>query len=504
MQGLRKRWDGAFALKIVGALGVIALADWQFYQRQNYDGAIGLVALGMVAALALVRPAVRQDKRAVAALALAAVAAFAMVWNTQLLPFALFWVSLGFATLLPGTAAFDDGWRWFQRLLVHGLKSLFGPLIDLGKLSRIKRRRPARGMGLRYWLRTLLLPLAGSAIILTLFAQANPLIEQFFAALDIPSPDEQLIVRLILWSLIGLVTWGVLRPRPPRHLLGTFDGRGELAIPGVNLASVTISLVLFNALFAMQNVMDSAFLWGGVKLPGDMTLADYAHRGAYPLLITALLAAAFVLIALRPGSQTAENALVRKLVMVWIGQNLFLVFSAALRTWDYVDAYDLTPLRVSALLWMGLVAIGLVLVLVRMLHNKSAAWLINANLATSGALLFALCFIDLGELAARWNVQHAREIDGTGAKLDLCYLADLGDSALIPLTELERAQGTNDLGKKATAIRFYRQSQMEIDSTGGGWTLLGNRRLAQVEAQFGPTSSQPDPGERPCYGFYDN
>jgi hypothetical protein len=504
MQGLSKRRDGAFALKILGALGVIALADWQFYQRQDYAGAIGLVGLGIVAALALVRPAVRSDKRALIALGLAAVAAFGMVWNTHPLPFALFWVSIGLATLLPGTAVFDDGWRWFQRLFIHGLKSLFGPLIDLGKLSRVKRRRPARGLGLRYWLRTLLLPLAGSAVILTLFAQANPLIEQFFAALDIPSPDYQLIVRLILWSFIGLITWGVLRPRPPRFLLSTFDGRGELAIPGINLASVTISLVLFNALFLAQNLMDSAFLWGGVKLPGNMTLADYAHRGAYPLLVTALLAAAFVLIALRPGSQTAQNPLVRKLVMVWIAQNLFLVGSAALRTWDYVDAYDLTPLRISALLWMGLVAIGLVLVLVRMLKNKSAAWLINANLLTSGSLLFVLCFVDLGEVAARWNVQHAREIDGTGAKLDLCYLNDLGDSALIPLTELERSQGTNELGKKATAVRFYRQRQMEHERDDGGWTLLSNRRLAQVEAKLGPTSTQPDPIEGPCYGRYDN
>jgi hypothetical protein len=502
VQGLSKRWDGGFALKMASAIAVIALADWQFYRLQHYAGAIGLVGLGIVAALVLVRPAVRKDKRALIALALAAFAAFAMVWNTHPLPFALFWLSLGLATLLPGTAAFDDGWRWFQRLLVHGLKSLFGPLIDLGKLSRVKRRRPARGRGLRYWLRTLFLPLAGSAVILTLFAQANPLIEQFFAALDIPSPDDQLIVRLILWSFIGLITWGVLRPRPPRRLLGTFDGRGDLAIPGVNLASVTLSLIAFNALFLAQNLMDSAFLWGGVKLPGDMTLADYAHRGAYPLLVTALLAAAFVLITLRPGSATAVNPLVRKLVMVWIGQNLFLVGSAALRTWDYVDSYDLTPLRIAALLWMALVAIGLVLVLVRMLQNKSAGWLINANLITSGTVLFALCFIDLGEVSARWNVHHAREMDGTGAKLDLCYLNELGDSALIPLTELERSQGTNDLGQKATAVRFYRQAQMEYDRKSGGWTLLGNRRLAQVEAKLGPTSAQPDPIEGPCYGRY--
>ena len=139
-----------------------------------------------------------------------------------------------------------------------------------------------------------------------------------------------------------------------------------------------------------------------------------------------------------------------------------------------------------------------------MLQNKSAAWLINANLATSGTLLFALCFVDLGEVSARWNVQHAREIDGTGAKLDWCYLGDLGNSALIPLTELERSQGTSELGKQATALRRARQRQMELERDGGGWTLLDNRRLAHVEALMGPSSSQPTPTEWSCDDYYDD
>ena len=36
-----------------------------------------------------------------------------------------------------------------------------------------------------------------------------------------------------------------------------------------------------------------------------MTYAAYAHRGAYPLIVTALIAAGFVLAALRPGSATS-------------------------------------------------------------------------------------------------------------------------------------------------------------------------------------------------------
>ena len=501
MQGLGKRWDGAFALKVGGALAVIALGDWLFYQRTDYLGAFGLVGLAIAAVLGLTRPAVRRDRRALLALALALTAAFAMVWDAAPLPFLLFWISLGLATLLPGTAAFDDGWRWFQRLFVHGLKSLVGPLIDFFKIARVKRRRPAQGKGARYWARTLALPLAGSALILVLFSAANPLIEQFFTALDITAPEETLILRMILWGFLGLITWGVLRPRPPRHLLATFDGRGDANLPGVSLASVTISLVLFNALFALQNVLDSAFLWGGVKLPGDMTLADYAHRGAYPLLVTALLAALFVLIALRPGSQTARNPLVRKLVMVWIGQNLFLVGSAALRTWDYVESYDLTELRIAALLWMGLVAVGLVLVLVRMLKGKSAAWLINANLASAAALLFALCFVDLGTVSARWNLAHAREFDGSGAGLDWCYLRELGPSAYVPLAELEARGGPQ--GDNAGVLRWQIQQQMIADRQDGGWTILNNRRLDRAEALLGQRFNQAQPYKELCLRYVD-
>jgi Domain of unknown function (DUF4173) len=481
---------------------VAFLGDWLLFQRGSYGGSFGLIGLAIAGALVLTRPAVRKDKRALIALALAAIAAFGMVWDARPLPFLLFWVTIGLATLLPGTARFDDGWRWFQRLFVHGFKSLVGPLIDLGKLATVRRRRPARPLGLRSAIRTAVLPLAGSAVILALFAQANPLIERFFAALHLPSLEPETFGRIIVAGLLSFLTFAVLRPRPPRFLLGTFDGRGDAVIPGVSLASVLLSLVLFNALFAMQNVMDSAFLWGGVKLPDDMTLADYAHHGAYPLLVTALLAALFVLIALRPGSQTAQHPLVRKLVMVWIGQNLFLVGSAALRTWDYVESYDLTRFRVAALLWMGLVAAGLVLVLVRMLRNKNAAWLINANLLTSGALLLGLCFVDLGEVAARWNVRHAREIDGTGAGLDLCYLGDLGPSAYLPLIELEQQQGATPLGREAAGLRQFTQFEME-SAQRSEWSLLGAYRLARGRALLGPVADVPLAEEAPCHVYRD-
>ena len=69
-------------------------------------------------------------------------------------------------------------------------------------------------------------------------------------------------------------------------------------VPDVPLATLTLSLFTFNAIFAIQNGLDIAFLWSGAALPEGVTLAEYAHRGAYPLIATALLAGLFVLVAL--------------------------------------------------------------------------------------------------------------------------------------------------------------------------------------------------------------
>ena len=61
---------------------------------------------------------------------------------------------------------------------------------------------------------------------------------------------------------------------------------------------------------------------------------------------------------------------------------------------------------------MGLVATGLVLICWRLLRGKTAVWLINTN--SAAVLLVAASVVDLGELAAAWNVGHSREAGGSG------------------------------------------------------------------------------------------
>jgi hypothetical protein len=488
-----------FRWKLLPALLIVGLGDWLFYQRHFYGGYLGLFTLAVLGALVIGRPAVRHDQRAWVALAAAGLFSVALLYDACLLAWTLFWIAAAMAALLPATKRFDDGWRWFQRLVLHGLRAPFVPLIDARRLLKVRAAGRSGGWNLHAAIGTLALPLIGSTVILCLFAAANPLIEQFFDAFFLPELSMSLFVRVLFWVLLFIAVWSLLRPRLGRRLLPGFGGQGDLALPGVSVVSVTLSLILFNLLFAAQNLMDATWLWGLAPLPAGMTMADYAHRGAYPLIATALLAALFVLVTLRPGSETARVPAIRRLVLLWIGQNVILVASSMLRTIDYIDAYSLTRLRIAALIWMALVGFGLATICWRLLRDRSAAWLINVNWAAAGLVMAVVSFVDLGAITAQWNVRHAREVGGRGVALDLCYLSDLGDSALIPLLELAQRPDLQPAFNDRVQFLWRRLHGRLEEEQENGWTLIGQKRLDHV-AQLLKTNTppEPSPGWKDC------
>lgn len=492
----------SFRWKLVPTALVAFLGDLIFYQRQLAGGRLGLFALGLLAALLAGRPAVRRSPRAWVPILVALVFAAALLYDPSLLAWALFWVAAGIATLLPGTARFDDGWRWTQRLLWQGLRAPFAWMIDLARIARVRKAGRGRRGNLRATVSLLALPVTGSAVILVLFAAANPLIERTLSAM---MPEAwsifTLLARAMIWSLCFVMAWCLLRPSLAKHLLPTIASTGARALPGVSVASVTVSLVLFNLIFAVQNLLDAAYLWGLAAMPEGLTMAQYAHRGAYPLIVTALLAALFVLVALRPGTETARSARIRMLVTLWIAQNIFLVVSSMLRTMDYVEAYSLTRLRIAALAWMALVAFGLAAICWRALRGQTAAWLINVNMAAAGLVLTAGCFIDLGAVAAQWNVEHAREVGGKGAALDLCYLDQLGSSAVLPLLTLESRRDLRlAFRERVQSVRIQAYNVLREQQNSGG-ALLDAWRMQQADRLLqGLRPIQLRIGERGCDG----
>jgi len=198
-------------------------------------------------------------------------------------------------------------------------------------------------------------------------------------------------------------------------------------------------LVLFNLLFLLQNLLDARYLWAGMALPPGMTYASYAHRGAYPLIATALLAAVFVLLCFQHGNNRTYWKWPRILVYAWLAQNIFLVGSAIMRLTIYVSIYRLTLLRVSAMIWMLLVAAGLIWIIIKVIAEKDGIWLINVNVLTLCGVLMVCSYLDLNGFVAVYNVRHCSETAGDNEmrqSIDLQYLASLGPEALPALQQL--------------------------------------------------------------------
>jgi Domain of unknown function (DUF4173) len=184
------------------------------------------------------------------------------------------------------------------------------------------------------------------------------------------------------------------------------------------------ALVMFNLLISLQMVTDMSILIGGATLPKGMTYADYAHRGAYPLLATAVLAGAFALLA-RPF--VGAQRLIRPLMLIWLGQNVVLCGAAALRLDLYIGAYGLTYLRLYALIWIGLVAAGLALTLWQVLRGRNNGWLVKQS-TLLGLGTFCLCsFVNFAQVIAAQNLTRPRP--------DMTYVCQLGPMAAGALAE---------------------------------------------------------------------
>lgn len=472
----------AIPAKIFACLFLVGVADWFFY-KEPVGWAAGVFIGVALAALGLFHDGWKKTGAGRAVAFLVCGLAAALVEDTGILRTVM--ACLGLATLLvlEKRGGLQDGALWVKDVLFLALRVPLQWMRDSRLAQRIKAKgRRARPLCMPSVYRALP-PLLMAVIFVLLFKSANPLIGFYLAKLNFSVELREFIspLRWMFWGFAGCLCWVLLRPRSKL-------GKASAGLPEtadfdrwLDRSSLVVSLAVFNILFAVQNGLDIAYLWGGAEgLPEGMTFARYAHASAYPLVVTALLAGGYVLVTFDERCRKYRTQASVWLVTLWVAQNIFLVFSAIDRTVSYVEVYSLTYLRIAALIWMGLVALGLALILARIFLQRTNRWLVNMNMLALFAVLYVCCFTNFDRVIADYNVRHAREVTGEGASLDLYYMRFLGPDAVVALRWFQsHAEYSPSRARQAGYIADEITAAIEKNSKRGwrAWTWRRQRFL---------------------------
>src|ERR1700722_8596939 len=310
---------------LTSAIACVALADWLFF---DWDVGISLALfLGVLGVVAVASNGVRAGRHIQIVMGTVFVAGLAaLIEDVNMLSKTIGMLATAMFVIIMTTSEQSS---WQRDLFEAATVPFRGPFQFVGDMIRTLRHMKRGTAG---WLASLvawIVPLGIFAIFLALFSSANPLIEHRLMQIDLRAFFNLLnFWRIACWVAMACVTWPLIRRRLRRKRVRESDPRAAVATEASDLdfllgaQAMLRSLILFNALFGLQSGLDLTYLWGGASLPDGMSHAEYAHRGAYPLIATALLAAGFVLIAMRRGGPSEQSRLIRPLVLLWVGQNI--------------------------------------------------------------------------------------------------------------------------------------------------------------------------------------
>lgn len=435
----------------LAALLFAGLADFLFWE-QPWGASLGVFAGTTAAGLAVTG---RPGPRAGAWLALLLASAWQSAVETNLPN----WLCLALA--LAGVLgeshylAWRPGWERLGRA-IQGVRSAPRYWREFLTAWRgLPALRPESLAHSRQFLRRSVLALAPALLAVALFtgllllgnanfAHLLDLLVQFALRVLLGLSPLRLLCWLT-WLMLGLSLFWTSRPSPaplwqpparwPRRDHSLARWQSLLLLAGVNL-------VFFTA-----NTVDAVELWWR-DLPAAGTSYSQAVHDGVQSLILAVLAAAGVLVAIfQQEDGVSASRWLRGLAIAWIVQNLALLASVALRLKLYVEAYQLSVLRVYVACFLLLVGAGFLLLGWHILRGFQLGRLILGNLASVGLLFFVLQFCDVGAAVARWNVaqweRHPRR------ELDLDYLIRLGPSAWPSLMVVARQRTDDALAARA-------------------------------------------------------
>jgi hypothetical protein len=430
-----------------GALGLTALADFILWSAHLGGSAIAVAIVLFVAAFAV--SARHHPRRLPLYIALAAASAVQAL--VELKPSTVA-VSIVLLLGIVGEGHFAHLSTLFARW-VEALPAALFPFPALLRLRALcpdpaEMRAGAGRQVAKVWragqiaLPALLL----AAVFTVFFAQGNAVFRQlvgdaFRHALDWLLAIDLSPTRFSFWVLVFILLVSLLRPL--RNGLGA--RLAQCRLPRWERADASLGwwqsvsvLAVLNVLFCYVNTLDVVYLWSRAALPEGVNPSDFLHEGVQSLILAVLLSAAILVVLFQQRLADGSRAL-RVLSSAWVLQNLLVIAGVFLRLKLYVDAFEMSLLRVGVGLFLVLVVAGYALLTVYFWRGKGLEWLLRGNVLATFCLFLIVQFIDLNGAVANYNVGRWLR---PGARVgDVAYLASLGHDAWPAMITLAQQRG---------------------------------------------------------------
>ena len=237
--------------------------------------------------------------------------------------------------------------------------------------------------------------------------------------------------RIVLWLFVAFLILPLLRPARVSALWWKWtEGLPRLPeiIPSrAAFFSSGLVLVVLNLLFLVANIADALFLWSGQVMPAGVTYKMYVHEGVNALTVTVILSAVVLTTIFQQSLNVARRGELKALAYFWIAQNLFLILSVALRIKYYIVAYEMTVARLGVIIFLVLVAVGFVLLTIKIVWDKSFSWLIGGCVLAVFATFYITQFLDLAGWSANYNIACWEK--DRSRSLDFWHLYEYGPDA---------------------------------------------------------------------------
>lgn len=459
----------------------IALTDWLLYQVGSYFS-WSIFLLSVVPLFAILK---RTSARRIPAFMIAIVIvalAIKLAWCGSVLQ-----IACGIVLVLCYAMSTSGIVPFFPEVVA------FGGLACSGAVRRILRIRigsinSATGEGRPYYGSSIWLPALFVALFATLFVFANPdLLKSVGVQLQLAFNSISKIfggvttVQILFWIASGWLILGLLYPSAARIFPECKAiSEGQTPQQYALYAAFRNTLLALIVLFASYLVFEFSTLWFR-RFPKDFYYAGYAHQGALWLTLALALATCVLSLVFRSGTLIDPRIKnLKRLGLTWSALNFLLAIAVYNRLFIYIHFNGMTRMRVIGLLGVTAVALGFVLVVIKVHRNHGFVWLLHRQLWVP-----VICVVSYAVLPVDWTVNRynvSSVLAGNPAASVQVIAHRTSAEGMLPVCELVDSDDTQIREGSRALLALWAE---ELRLTNNGKQDASRESIAVWTSQFG-------------------